>query len=147
MLSFLFIFLWCLSSENDNDLSPVTNFMNKLDDILGQNNIDSGVPCGPVLTMKEIAEDESLRKCGTIVEVDQPGRGKFLTIGCPPKFSSYTPEVKPAPALGEHTDEVLREIGYTADEIAALRKKQVVCKTGKLFVVYKVSFKKSVLEG
>ena len=89
----------------------------------------AGVPCGPVLTMKEIAEDESLRKCGTIVEVDQPGRGKFLTIGCPPKFSSYTPEVKPAPALGEHTDEVLREIGYTADEIAALRKKQVVCKT------------------
>ena len=75
---------------------------------------------------KEIAEDESLRKCGTIVEVDQPGRGKFLTIGCPPKFSSYKPEVKPAPALGQHTDEVLREIGYTPEEIAALRSKKVV---------------------
>ena len=88
----------------------------------------AGVPCGPVLTMKEIAEDESLRKCGTIVEVDQPGRGKFLTIGCPPKFSSYKPEVKPAPALGQHTDEVLHEIGYTPEEIAALRKKQIICK-------------------
>jgi formyl-CoA transferase len=87
-----------------------------------------GVPCGPVLSMKEIAEDESLRKCGTIVEVDQPGRGKFLTIGCPPKFSSYTPEVKPAPALGEHTDEVLKEIGYTPEEIQALRNKHIVCK-------------------
>ena len=87
-----------------------------------------GVPCGPVLSMKEIAEDESLRKCGTIVEVDQPGRGKFLTIGCPPKFSSYTPQVKPAPALGEHTDEVLKEIGYTPEEIASLRQKHIVCK-------------------
>ena len=87
-----------------------------------------GVPCGPVLSMKEIAEDESLRKCGTIVEVDQPGRGKFLTIGCPPKFSSYTPQVKPAPALGEHTDEVLKEIGYTPEEIASLRAKHIVCK-------------------
>jgi len=87
-----------------------------------------GVPCGPVLSMKEIAEDESLRKCGTIVEVDQPGRGKFLTIGCPPKFSSFKPEVKPAPALGEHTDEVLKEIGYTPEEIAALRSKHIVCK-------------------
>jgi hypothetical protein len=94
-----------------------------------------GVPCGPVLSMKEIAEDESLRKCGTIVEVDQPGRGKFLTIGCPPKFSSYTPQVKPAPALGEHTDEVLKEIGYTAEEIADLRQKHVVCKKNKVFVI------------
>ena len=87
-----------------------------------------GVPCGPVLSMKEIAEDESLRKCGTIVEVDQPGRGKFLTIGCPPKFSSYKPVVKQAPALGEHTDQVLKEIGYTPEEIAALRQKHIVCK-------------------
>ena len=62
------------------------------------------------------------------MEVDQPKRGKFLTIGCPPKFSSYTPVVKPAPALGEHTDEVLAEIGYTTDEIAELRNKHIVCK-------------------
>ena len=62
------------------------------------------------------------------MEVDQPGRGKFLTIGCPPKFSSYTPQVKKAPALGEHTDEVLKEIGYNPDEIKALRAKHIVCK-------------------
>lgn len=87
-----------------------------------------GVPCGPVLSMKEIAEDTSLRQCGTIVEVDQPGRGKFLTIGCPPKFSSYTPQVKPAPRLGEHTDEVLKEVGFTTEEIAVFRQKHIVCK-------------------
>ena len=87
-----------------------------------------GVPCGPVLSMKEIENDESLRKCGTIVEVEQPKRGKFLTIGCPPKFSSYTPQVKAAPLLGEHTDEVLKEVGYSEAEIQALRSKHVVCK-------------------
>ena len=87
-----------------------------------------GVPCGPVLSMKEIENDESLRKCGTIVEVEQPKRGKFLTIGCPPKFSSYTPQVKAAPLLGEHTYEVLKEVGYSEAEIQALRSKHVVCK-------------------
>ena len=49
-------------------------------------------------------------------------------IGCPPKFSNYTPQVKAAPALGEHTDEVLKEVGYTEDEIASLRAKHIVCK-------------------
>jgi formyl-CoA transferase len=88
----------------------------------------AGVPCGPVLSMLEIKNDESLRKCGTIVEVDQPKRGKFVTIGCPPKFSNYKPEVKAAPMLGQHTDEVLKEIGYTDDEIKQLRNKHVVCK-------------------
>ena len=80
-----------------------------------------GVPVGPVLSMLEIEKDESLYKCGTLVEVDQPKRGKFITIGCPPKFSSFTPDVKPAPFLGANTDEVLKEIGYTDAEIADLR--------------------------
>ena len=88
----------------------------------------AGVPCGPVLSMLEIKNDQSLRKCGTIVEVDQPKRGKFVTIGCPPKFSNYKPEVKAAPMLGEHTDVILKEAGYTDEEIKQLRNKHVVCK-------------------
>ena len=83
----------------------------------------SGVPCGPVLSMLEIEKDESLKKCGTLVEVDQPKRGKFLTVGCPCKFSNYSPVVTPAPALGANTDEVLKSIGYTDEEIAQLRSK------------------------
>ena len=78
--------------------------------------------------MLEIKNDQSLRKCGTIVEVDQPKRGKFVTIGCPPKFSNYKPEVKAAPMLGEHTDVILKEAGYTDEEIKQLRNKHVVCK-------------------
>lgn len=93
-------------------------------DVLGK----AGVPCGPVLSMYEIAHDQSLLKCGTLVEVDQPKRGKFLTIGCPPKFSNYTPEVTPAPLLGADTDAVLQELGYTADQIEQLRTNHVVSK-------------------
>ena len=102
----------------------ITKTKEEVIDVLGK----AGVPCGPVLGMDEIMKDESLYKCGTLVEVDQPKRGKFVTIGCPPKLSSYSPEVKPAPALGENTDEILKEIGYSDADIAKFRADHVVCK-------------------
>ncbi len=68
------------------------------------------IPCGPILSMKEIAEDQSLRKTGTIVEVDHPKRGKYLTVGNPIKLSDSPTEVKRAPLLGEHTDEILAQV-------------------------------------
>ena len=75
------------------------------------NKVD--IPCGPVLSMKELAEDESLRKTGTVVEVDHPKRGKYLTVGAPIKLSDSPVEVKRAPLLGEHTDEILTQVlGY-----------------------------------
>jgi formyl-CoA transferase len=80
------------------------------------------IPCGPILSMKEIAEDEALRKTGTIVEVDHPTRGKYLTVGNPIKLSASPSEVKRSPLLGEHTDEILREVlGYSDGKISALR--------------------------
>ena len=85
-----------------------------------------GVPCAPVLSMREIARDESLRGSGSIVEVEQPKRGTYLTVGCPMKFSSFTPEIKSAPLLGEHTDEVLTELGYSADEITSMRASKAI---------------------
>jgi formyl-CoA transferase len=60
--------------------------------------------------MKEIAEDESLRKTGTVVEVDHPTRGKYLTVGNPIKLSDSVSEVKRSPLLGEHTEEILRDV-------------------------------------
>ncbi len=68
------------------------------------------IPCGPILSMKEIAEDESLRKTGTVVEVDHPVRGKYLTVGNPIKLSDSVSEVKRSPLLGEHTDEILSKV-------------------------------------
>ena len=71
--------------------------------------------------MKEIADDESLRKSGTIVEVDHPVRGSYLTVGNPIKLSDSPTVVTRSPLLGEHTDEVMREFGFSADRIAALK--------------------------
>ena len=91
-------------------------------DILNQYDI----PCGPILSMKEIAEDEGLRATGTVVEVDHPTRGKYLTVGNPIKMSDSPTDVTRSPLLGEHTDEVMAQLGYSAADIAALREAKVI---------------------
>ena len=91
-------------------------------DILNRHDI----PCGPILSMKEIAEDPSLRASGTIVEVDHPVRGKYLTVGNPIKLSDSPTHVKRSPLLGEHTEEVMAQLGYTPPQIAALREQRVI---------------------
>jgi formyl-CoA transferase len=79
------------------------------------------IPCGPILSMKEIAEDESLRATGTVVEVDHPTRGKYLTVGNPIKMSDSPSEVTRSPLLGEHTEEILSQVlGYSIEEIAVI---------------------------
>ena len=87
------------------------------------------IPTGPVKSMKEIAYDPDLRASGTIVEVPHKVRGTYLTVGCPMKFSSYKPEIKESPLLGEHTDEILKSLGYTVEQIAELHEKKVVAAT------------------
>ena len=84
------------------------------------------IPCGPILSMKEIAEDPSLRATGTIVEVDHPERGPYLTVGNPIKLSDSPTEVRRSPLLGEHTDELLSELGYSREQIALLREERVI---------------------
>jgi formyl-CoA transferase len=84
------------------------------------------IPCGPILSMKEIAEEPSLRATGTVVEVDHPKRGKYLTVGNPIKLSDSITEVTRSPLLGEHTEEVLGQLGYSRQEIANLRESKVI---------------------
>jgi formyl-CoA transferase len=87
-------------------------------EILNQHN----VPCGPILSMKELAEEGSLRETGTVVEVDHPERGAYLTVGNPIKLSDSTVEVERSPLLGEHTDDILEGVcDMTREEIEAAK--------------------------
>ena len=80
------------------------------------------VPCGPVLSMKELAEEKSLRASGTVVEIDHPTRGKYVSVGNPIKLSDSTTAVERSPLLGEHTDQILSEVlGMDSADIEAAR--------------------------
>jgi formyl-CoA transferase len=80
------------------------------------------VPCGPVLSMKELAEEESLRASGTVVEIDHPTRGKYVSVGNPIKLSDSITAVERSPLLGEHTDQILSEVlGMDSADIEAAR--------------------------
>ena len=84
------------------------------------------IPCGPILSMEELAAEPSLRATGTVVEVDHPTRGSYLTVGNPIKMSDSPTDVTRSPLLGEHTEEVLAELGIGAAEMAALRAEKVI---------------------
>jgi formyl-CoA transferase len=84
------------------------------------------IPCGPILSMEELANEPSLRATGTVVEVDHPTRGKYLTVGNPIKMSDSPTDVQRSPLLGEHTDQILGELGFAIEEIAGLREKKVI---------------------
>jgi formyl-CoA transferase len=80
------------------------------------------IPVGPILSLKEISEDQGLRDTGTVVEVDHPVRGKYLTVGNPIKLSDSPAVVKRSPLLGEHTEEILKEFcNMTDEEISAVK--------------------------
>jgi formyl-CoA transferase len=87
-------------------------------DILNQDDI----PCGPILSMKELAEEPSLRATGTVVEIDHPKRGKYLSVGMPIKMSDSPAEVTRSPLLGEHTEEILRDVlRFDPQKVAEIR--------------------------
>ncbi len=82
-----------------------------------------GVPCAPVLNTKEIMDDESLYDGNTLVKINQGGKvGEFVTVGCPFTISNYQPNYGPCPTLGGNTDEVLKDLGYTTDQIESFAK-------------------------
>jgi formyl-CoA transferase len=102
-----------------------TMTMTKMEVMATLNPLD--VPCGPILSMKELAEEPALRNTGTVVEVDHPKRGKYLTVGNPIKLSDSPADVLRSPLLGEHTEEILRSLlEFSEDEIQAARQQGAI---------------------
>ncbi len=82
----------------------------------------AGVPCAPVLSTKEIMDDQSLYDGNTLVKINQGGNiGEFVTVGVPFTMSSYQPTYGPCPGLGENTVEILSGLGYTPEQIESFK--------------------------
>jgi formyl-CoA transferase len=80
------------------------------------------VPCGPVLSTMDLANDEHVAHREMYVELDHPERGKWYNLGCPIKLSDSPVQVECSPLLGEHTDVILSEVlGYDSGEIEGLK--------------------------
>jgi len=108
-----------------SEIEKWTMTMTKMEVMAKLNSLN--VPCGPILSMKEIAEEPALRNTGTVVEVDHPKRGKYLTVGNPIKLSDSPADVRRSPLLGEHTDEVLRDVlGMNDGDIQAARQQGAI---------------------
>ncbi|MFF3444821.1 formyl-CoA transferase [Streptosporangium sp. NPDC002721] len=86
----------------------------------------ANIPCGPILSTKELLEDESLRQEGALVEVDHPQRGSFVTVGSPLHLSDSPVDVTAPPLLGEHNTEIYAGLGLSVEELAELKTNGVI---------------------
>jgi crotonobetainyl-CoA:carnitine CoA-transferase CaiB-like acyl-CoA transferase len=87
----------------------------------------AGVPCGPVHSVAEVFQDPQILAQDMVLQVEQPGHGLVRMLGFPMKLSDTPCQLRrPAPGLGEHSDEILAALGYSADERAALRSGGVI---------------------
>lgn len=95
-------------------------------DVLAKLN-EHNIPCGPILSTKEIIEDTSLAANDIVVRVDHPERGEFLTVGCPIKLSESPVDVERSPLLGEHNEDVyVRELGLRSADLTELKTNGVI---------------------
>ncbi len=90
----------------------------KMEVMAALNDVD--VPCGPILSMKDIYEDQALYDREMLVRLDHPTRGPYVQVGMPINLGDSPVEHRRAPLLGEHTDEILGWLGYGASEIKAM---------------------------
>jgi crotonobetainyl-CoA:carnitine CoA-transferase CaiB-like acyl-CoA transferase len=87
----------------------------------------AGVPCGPILTVKEVFEDPQIRHLGMATKITHPRLGQLEVQNLPVTLSRTPGAVRmPTAELGEHTDEVLGELGYSTEEVAALHREGAV---------------------
>lgn len=105
--------MWCLLNEFASNYTK-REFMAILNEL--------NVPCGPIMSTADLANDEHVKGRNMYVELDHPQRGKWYNVGMPIKLSASPAEIERSPLLGEHTEEILREILQKSEpEIAAMR--------------------------
>jgi formyl-CoA transferase len=88
--------------------------------------IEADVVCAPVYNHAEIAADPQVIENEYVVEIDHPTEGSIRVLNNPIQLSKSRPKIGVAPELGQHTDEILREFGYSKAEIADLREQKVI---------------------
>ncbi|GAA1704765.1 formyl-CoA transferase [Nonomuraea bangladeshensis] len=86
----------------------------------------ANIPCGPILSTRELVEDESLREEGIVVTVPHPERGDFVTVASPLQLSDSPVEVRTPPLLGEHNEEIYGRLGVGTEELAELKANGVI---------------------
>ncbi len=116
-------------ATNDDRMANVSELVEELEAALASRTtdewvaalVDGGVPCGPIHDYAEVFADEHTRAREMEVTVEHPVEGTIRGLGIPVKLSDTPGSVRrPAPLLGQHTEEILREAGFSAEEISAL---------------------------
>ncbi|MEM7253759.1 MAG: formyl-CoA transferase [Pseudomonadota bacterium] len=110
--------------ENQQEMwKLITEFASNYDkwafmDVL--NELD--VPCGPILSTHDLANDEHVKGREMTVQLDHPERGSWMNVGCPIKLSDSPVEVTRSPLLGEHNEEILTQVlGYSNDRVSDMK--------------------------
>ncbi len=86
-----------------------------------------GIPCGAVQDTMEVMNDPHLLERGMITEVNHPAAGTFNMPGCPIRLEDSPVDVKAAPILGEHNEELYGELlGYTAEQVGELKQRGLI---------------------
>jgi formyl-CoA transferase len=105
--------MWKLITEFASQYTK-REFMNILSEL--------DVPCGPIMSTADLATDEHVKLRGMYVELDHPQRGNWWNVGMPIKLSDSPATIRRSPTLGEHTDEVLKDVlGYDGSKIEAMK--------------------------
>jgi len=85
------------------------------------------IPCGPLLNVDEVIDNPQVIARGMLIDVDHPEKGKIKITRIPISLSEAAPEIRlQAPILGEHTNEILKELGYSEAEVSQLAEKGII---------------------